>query len=105
MFFHRSPHRFFLSTGGGAWDNSDVKGAKKARWLQSDKQYAEGGYKKEQSVSIFGNGSGLDWTGKNSRGGPDSIRTKPVPMGRNYKAPNVKDLAGGKEKKGPFGLW
>jgi hypothetical protein len=25
---------------GGNWDNSDVKGAKKVKWLQSDKDYA-----------------------------------------------------------------
>ena len=39
---------------GGNWDNSDVKGAKKINWLASDKAYDDGGYKKEQSVSIFG---------------------------------------------------
>jgi hypothetical protein len=55
---------------GGAWDNSDVKGAKRKKWLSSDKEYANGGYKKEQSVSIFGKGEGLDWTGTRSRTGP-----------------------------------
>jgi len=55
---------------GGAWDNSDVRGAKKKRWLPSDKEYANGGFKKEQSVSIFGKGEGLDWTGTRSRTGP-----------------------------------
>lgn len=55
---------------GGAWDNSDVKGAKKKRWLPSDKEYANGGFRKEQSVSIFGKGEGLDWTGTRSRTGP-----------------------------------
>ena len=39
---------------GGNWDNSDLKGAKKVNWLKSDKDYDAGGYKKEQSVSIFG---------------------------------------------------
>jgi hypothetical protein len=44
---------------GGSWDNSDVKGAKNRKtWLASDKQYASGGFKKEQSVSIFGKGEG-----------------------------------------------
>ena len=43
---------------GGSWDNSDVKGAKKKRWLASDKEYADGGYKKAQSVSILGEGQG-----------------------------------------------
>ena len=55
---------------GGAWDNSDVKGAKRKRWLPSDKEYASGGYRKEQSVSIFGIGEGLDWTGSRNRSGP-----------------------------------
>jgi len=55
---------------GGAWDNSDVKGAKRKKWLASDKEYADGGFKKEQSVSIFGKGEGLDWTGTRSRTGP-----------------------------------
>ena len=53
---------------GGKWDNSDIKGAKKLAWSKKDKEYAAGGYKKEQSVSILGNGPGFDWTGsqKNS---------------------------------------
>mmetsp|Transcript_13846 Transcript_13846/g.17468 ORF Transcript_13846/g.17468 Transcript_13846/m.17468 type:complete len:222 (+) Transcript_13846:235-900(+) len=55
---------------GGAWDNSDVRGAKRAKWLKSDKDYASGGFKKEQSVSIFGVGEGLDWTGSKGRTGP-----------------------------------
>ena len=33
---------------GGNWDNTDLKRAKKVKWLKSDKQYAEGGFKKEQ---------------------------------------------------------
>ena len=48
---------------GGNWDNIDVKGAKKVKWLKSDKDYVNGGFKKEQSVSIFGYGKGLDWMG------------------------------------------
>ena len=39
---------------GGNWDNSDVKGAKKVKWLNSDKEYSQGGFKKTQSISIFG---------------------------------------------------
>jgi hypothetical protein len=63
---------------GGAWDNSDVKGAKKKKWLASDKEYANGGYKKEQSVSIFGKGEGLDWTGTRSRTGPPQpVKSQP----------------------------
>ena len=50
---------------GGKWDNTDVKGARnQKRWLGSDKEYASGGFKKEQSMSIFG-GANLPWaTGK-----------------------------------------
>ena len=52
---------------GGSWDNSDVRGGKRQRWLKSDKEYARGGYKKEQSVSILGGGAGFDWTGSRPR--------------------------------------
>ena len=92
-------------------DNSDVKGAKKIRWLQSDKTYSDGGYKKEQSVSIFGYGAGLDWTGKGARTGPgEVVPGRAVPKPRGYKAPKVSALKKGlsddkPKKKGPFGLW
>jgi hypothetical protein len=83
---------------GGSWDNTDVKGAKKKKWLSSDKTYASGGYAKEQSVSIFGVGGGLDWTGKKARTGPAETVPGAAPkFGRNYKAPNVKDI---KKKSG-----
>ena len=90
---------------GGKWDNSDIKGARnKKTWLSSDKSYADGGYKKEQSVSIFGIGQGLDWTGKQGRTGPsETVRGAAPKFAKNYKPPNVNDLK--KEKKGPFGLW
>jgi hypothetical protein len=52
---------------GGSWDNSDVRGAKKQRWLQTDRDYARGGYKKEQSASLLGSGPGLDWAGNRPR--------------------------------------
>lgn len=52
---------------GGAWDNSDVFGARRLKWLKTDKEYAKGGYKKEQSVSIIGSGPGLDWIGTRIR--------------------------------------
>ena len=52
---------------GGSWDNSDVKGARRLRWLKQDKDYAKGGYKKEQSASLLGSGPGLDWTGSRPR--------------------------------------
>ena len=93
---------------GGSWDDSDVKGAKKKRWLTSDKDYADGGYKKEQSVSIFGYGEGLDWTGKRGRMGPSETVPGAAPkFGKNYKAPKVSDLKkeGGGEKKKFFGLF
>mmetsp|Transcript_6136 Transcript_6136/g.10479 ORF Transcript_6136/g.10479 Transcript_6136/m.10479 type:complete len:214 (-) Transcript_6136:74-715(-) len=91
---------------GGNWDNSDVKGAKKKRWLASDKQYAAGGFKKEQSVSIFGVGEGLDWTGKQSRRGPEGVMGKAPKFSKNYKAPNVNDLKDDSApKKKFFGLF
>lgn len=52
---------------GGSWDNSDVFGAKRLPWLKSDKEYAKGGYKKEQSASILGSGPGFDWAGTRPR--------------------------------------
>mmetsp|Transcript_21184 Transcript_21184/g.38354 ORF Transcript_21184/g.38354 Transcript_21184/m.38354 type:complete len:214 (-) Transcript_21184:134-775(-) len=83
---------------GGSWDNSDIKGAKKVSWLGSDKEYASGGFKKEQSVSVFGFGKGLDWTGKRDREGP-SQNPKPGKFAKNYKAPTVSQLKGTIEEK------
>ena len=93
---------------GGSWDNSDIKGAKKKRWLSSDKDYAGGGFKKEQSVSIFGYGDGLDWTGTKAKQGPapESVFGAAPKFGRNYKAPNVKDFKkDAPPKKKFFGLF
>mmetsp|Transcript_24650 Transcript_24650/g.36750 ORF Transcript_24650/g.36750 Transcript_24650/m.36750 type:complete len:214 (-) Transcript_24650:136-777(-) len=94
---------------GGSWDQSDIKGAKKKKWLQSDKEYAEGGFKKEQSVSVFGFGKGLDWTGARDRSGPEGVMAEKVKFQKNYKAPNVKDIkkgpSGTAEKKKLFGLF
>jgi len=91
---------------GGAWDNSDVKGAQKKNWLSSDKAYAAGGYKKSQSVSILGEGAGLDWTGTRQTTGPAQSGVK---LGKNYKAPNVSQMKGDapekKPKKGMFGFF
>jgi hypothetical protein len=101
--YHASPTHSYMQRGGN-WDNSDLKGAKKIRWLNSDKEYASGGFKKSQSVSIFGEGAGLDWTGKRDKTGP-------APSGKfekNYKAPNVnamKAQADEKPKKKMFGLF
>ena len=88
---------------GGNWDNSDIKGARKINWLKSDKEYASGGYKKEQSVSIFGNGEGLDWTGRRSRSGPTpgNVSVKQTKFAKNYKPPNIND----EPKKKFFGLF
>ena len=81
-------------------DNSDVKGARKKTWLKSDKEYSGGGFRKEQSVSIFGYGAGLDWTGTRSPSGP-----KATPMPKNYKVPTIKDLKAEEPKKKFFGLF
>eukprot|EP00566_Odontella_aurita_P021372 CAMPEP_0113567478 /NCGR_PEP_ID=MMETSP0015_2-20120614/23300_1 /TAXON_ID=2838 /ORGANISM="Odontella" /LENGTH=217 /DNA_ID=CAMNT_0000469881 /DNA_START=30 /DNA_END=683 /DNA_ORIENTATION=- /assembly_acc=CAM_ASM_000160 len=92
---------------GGNWDNSDVKGAKKKGWLSSDKDYEAGGYKKEQSVSIFGVGEGLDWTGKQNRRGPEGVMGAAPKFAKNYKAPKVQDLKkddSAPKKKGWFGF-
>ena len=87
---------------GGKWDNTDVKGAKKVKWNQTDKAYAAGGYKKEQSVSIFGYGGGLDWTGSKAKQGPQVVST----TGKNYKPPTVNTAKKAEEpKKKFFGLF
>ena len=95
-----------LQQRGGAWDDSDVKGAKKKNWLSSDKEYAEGGFRKTQSVSIFG-GEPLDWTGNRRRSGPESAFGAPSKFAKNYKPPNVNDLKAGnaEPKKKFFGLF
>lgn len=94
---------------GGSWDNSDVKGALKRKWLSSDKAYATGGFKKEQSVSIFGFGEGLDWTGSRARSRPPESAPGAVSkFEKNYKAPNIRDLKKADaepKKKKLFGLF
>ena len=96
---------------GGSWDNSDVKGAKKVRWLNSDKDYANGGFLKEQSVSVFGFGKGLDWTGQRDKTGPSSTERRQgmsVEQAKKYQAPTVSQLKGDvveKPKKKMFGLF
>jgi hypothetical protein len=96
---------------GGNWDNSDVKGAKKKGWLNSDKSYSKGGFKKEQSVSILGTGEGLDWTGKRARsrplpttyvngiGGNNNKKKTPPPPKKNNFAKKGKDDDDKKKKK------
>ena len=54
----------YMVRAGGSWDNSDVLGAKRRRWSKTDRDYANGGYKKEQSASILGSGTGFNWTGQ-----------------------------------------
>jgi hypothetical protein len=66
----------YMLRAGGKWDNSDVAGAKRKQWLRSDKEYARGGYKKEQSVSILGSGPGFDWAGTRSR--EDKLKNRRV---------------------------
>ena len=77
------------------------------KWLKSDKDYASGGYRKEQSVSIFGVGEGLDWTGSRARSRPpESAPGAAAKFAKNYKAPNIRDLK--KEDSKPkkfFGLF
>jgi hypothetical protein len=95
---------------GGKWDNSDVRGAKnRKKWLDSDKAYAAGGYRKEQSVSVLGMGAGLDWTGTSRKTGPGSegVLGAAPKFGKNYKPPNVKSLKEVEPKKksrGFFGM-
>lgn len=83
-----------------------MRGAKKVKWLKSDKEYTEGGFMKEQSVSIFGKGAGLDWTGTRDVGSP-SQNPRAVPKPKGYKAPNFKSLVEDDEKpkKKLFGLF
>ena len=63
----------------------------------------------EQSVSIFGKGEGLDWSGKRSRAGPaESVVGAAPKFGKNYKAPNVNNIKkndDGEGKKKLFGLF
>jgi hypothetical protein len=67
----------YMVRPNGSWDNSDVTGAKRAKWTNRDREYANGGYKKEQSASILGSGPGFDWTGTRSR--DENLRNKFVP--------------------------
>ncbi|CAM9303023.1 unnamed protein product [Scytosiphon promiscuus] len=143
---------------GGAWDNSDLatkkgkeamlkktkakaekvvfnnkvsKGVAKKEWLQTDKEYAAGGFRKEQSISIFG-GTPLPWVNQGGNKSPgvemDNNRRLSVQKTVKRAATNApmsakvrrrvekeeaeerkkqerlkKQLNG--EKKGPFGLW
>ena len=75
--------------------------------MKSDKDYTEGGFLKEQSVSIFGKGAGLDWTGKRDVGSP-SQNPRAVAKPKGYKPPNVNSLRvveDEKPKKKLFGLF
>ncbi|CAN0354023.1 unnamed protein product [Ectocarpus fasciculatus] len=138
---------------GGAWDNSDLttkkgqtamrsrkdkvvlnnkvsKGVQKKEWSATDKAYAAGGYKKEQSVSIFG-GTPLPWiTGAAKSPGVEMDNKRRLneqkkvkraatnaPMSAAVKRRVEKEAAEERrkqerlqkqlngEKKGPFGLW
>ncbi|KAL7566338.1 hypothetical protein ACA910_013658 [Epithemia clementina (nom. ined.)] len=62
---------------GGHWDNSDVFGALRLKWSKTDKEYAKGGYKKEQSVSVLGSGPGINWTGERREEDRNSKRIMP----------------------------
>mmetsp|Transcript_3675 Transcript_3675/g.9554 ORF Transcript_3675/g.9554 Transcript_3675/m.9554 type:complete len:189 (-) Transcript_3675:163-729(-) len=66
----------YMQRKGGSWDNSDIRGGKKSQWLQSDREYAAGGYKKYES---FVRGQNLPWsTGATSRIGGSSNAGKGV---------------------------
>ena len=55
----------YMVRKNGKWDNSDAGlFARKQKWSKLDRQYAAGGYKKEQSISILGSGPGFNWTGE-----------------------------------------
>jgi hypothetical protein len=96
LFHWDQPFRLSLQS----WDNSDIRGAKKKKWSARDKEYSRGGFLKEQSVSIFGKGEGLDWTGTRSRSGPESMPAAAPKFAKNYKAPNVYNMKGiGNDKK------
>lgn len=89
---------------GGAWDNSDVRGAKKKNWLASDKTYDP---KKYTTASILGEGPGLDWTGKRDRQGPKGP-VSGVKLSKNYKPPNINTMGGASNetpKKKRFGFF
>jgi len=83
---------------GGAWDNSDLikKGEKapKVEWSDRDKQYAAGGFRKEQSVSIFG-GVSMPWTQGYKKMDKDSL-TQITSVGKSFErgkiAPNEKKM-------------
>lgn len=62
---------------GGNWDNSDLFGARRLKWLQSDREYAKGGFRKEQSVSILGSGPGFNWTGEQRDTSKDAKKLMP----------------------------
>ena len=61
----------------GQWDNSDVQSAQRLPWLRKDKEYAAGGYRKEQSASILSSGPGFDWTGQQDRTPTNNKRSMP----------------------------
>lgn len=55
----------YMVRPNGKWDNSDAGAfARRQKWTQKDREYAAGGYKKEQSISILGSGPGFNWTGE-----------------------------------------
>lgn len=62
---------------GGSWDNSDLFGVRRLKWLREDREYARGGFRKQQSASILGSGPGFDWAGKRSR--EENLQNKVVP--------------------------
>jgi len=90
---------------GGSWDNSDVKGARRLKWTQEDKQYDSGGFKKEQSVSIFG-GENLPWTNWGSKEKDErSVSQGGRVGGANQKRSTRPSAAGGASESKSFNLF
>lgn len=54
----------YMLRPNGKWDNSDLFGVRRLKWSKKDREYAQGGFKREQSASILGSGPGFNWTGE-----------------------------------------
>ena len=64
---------------GGAWDNSDVKGAKKKSWNRTDQTYQANAAP-----------TGVDWTGGRQRRGPTAAAAKKKQQQQQQQAPPKK---------------
>ncbi|KAG5191413.1 hypothetical protein JKP88DRAFT_296035 [Tribonema minus] len=61
----------------GSWDDEDLlkkeKGIQKKAWTPTDKAYADGGERAQQSVNIFGTGANLPWNGRAAFKDPTAV--------------------------------